>query len=236
MRAFAALAVAVLAAGTACGGGRGSDKSAPKRAITPDAQQQAASIVLRLSDFPEGWRASTPSAEDVAGQKKFRKCLGSDYSKITLTGDARSKNFAIGESTSVTSEAQVTRSAAQAKDRFQQTAKRLEGPAITDCFREAIGKIPGGDYKIGEVDVGELRTSLPPNVDAAKAWEIVIPVEVTSGAGKGQSASVYLDAVFLRKGKVVANVQTSDVLSPVNSGLRTKLVQTVARRMSESST
>jgi len=41
--------------------------------------------------------------------------------------------------------------------------------------------------------------------------------------------------VFLRKGNMVAQVSTSDVLSPLDDALRAHLVQTVARRMVEAS-
>jgi hypothetical protein len=96
MRAAVALAVAVLTVATACGGGGDSNSGAAKSTITPSAQAQAKAINLRLSDFPDGWRASTPE-EDTTGQSKFRKCIGADNSNVTLIGDANSKDFAQGD-------------------------------------------------------------------------------------------------------------------------------------------
>jgi hypothetical protein len=84
-------------------------------------------------------------------------------------------------------------------------------------------------------DVGELSFS-PPDVDEAKAWQIVIPVEITSGVGEGFTPDVYIEQVLLREGDTVARVFTEDVLTEFDEELRNQLVQTVAGRMSESST
>jgi len=232
MRVAVALILVVLAvAGTACGGGGGSDTLAAKRTIDPAAQHQAESINLKLSDFPDGWRASTPSSEDEANQAKTRKCLGVDYSKLTLIGEASSKDFAQGENATASSEAQITKTEDQAKQGLQRFADGLAGEKVTDCLRKAIGSTPG--YKVGEIEVGELKTAKPSEVDEARAWEIVVPVEVTSGPANGLSASVYSDLVYTRTGNVVAHVGTSDVLSPLDDALRRHLVRTVARRMSD---
>src|SRR3954462_8359976 len=102
----AALLMAAVLAG--CGGGGGGNRGTlrAKHKISPDAQRQAKSMLLKLSDFPDGWRASA-GAQDVAGQRKFRKCIGVNYADLTLTGDATSKDFAMGESTTANSEAQI---------------------------------------------------------------------------------------------------------------------------------
>lgn len=197
----------------------------------PTPQRQAKAINLKLSDFPDGWRASTPSAEENTNEARIRKCLGGDYSKLTLIGEASSKDFAKGENATASSEAQITKTEAQARAGLQKRAASLSGEKAKDCLRKEIGSTPG--YKVGKIDVGELKTSKPPGVDEARAWEVVIPVEVTSGAAKGLSGSFYLDTVFMRKGNVVAHVETSDALSPLDDALRAHLVRTVAERMSE---
>jgi hypothetical protein len=234
VRTVAAVVVAaLLTAATACGGGGGSDTRAAKRVISRDAQQQAESINLKLSDLPDGWRASTPSSSDAASQKKFRKCIGADFSKVTLMGDASSKDFAKGENATTSSQAQITETASQAMDGMRRLSRALSSAATKDCVRAAIGSTPG--FKVGEVDVGELKFTPPTNVDSAKAWEIVVPLEGTSGTANGLSVSVYGDFVYLRKGNVVASVSTGDVFSPLGEVLRAHLVRTVASRMSEPS-
>lgn len=230
MGAAVALLVLVLAVATACGGGGSESGGAAKREIAADAQAKAKAINLRLSDFPDGWRASTPE-EDTSGEKKFRKCIGADYSDVTLIADASSKDFAQGESAEASSQAQITKTPDEAADGMRKQKKALGGPRTKDCLRDAIGNTPGA--KVGDIDVGELKATPPANVDEDQAWEIVVPVELTSGATKGLSASVYIDVVFLRKDNIVGTVSTVDVLSPLEDALRAHLVRTVASRMSK---
>jgi hypothetical protein len=229
MRVAVALLALAVAAGAGCGGGGSSDTGAAKRTINADSQRRAKSMLLRLSDFPEGWRASAPEPEDKSGQAKFRKCLGVDYSNLNFTGDATSRDFKTGEATEASSEAQIAGSAAQAEDGFKQFATSLNSPKVKDCITKLIPK--SSDYKLGEVDVGELRIATPSNVEKAKGWQIVLPLEVTSGAGKGISATAYIDIVALLKNDAVTSIQTVDVLTPFDSMLRDQLVKTVAGRM-----
>jgi hypothetical protein len=231
--AVALVVIAFVTGATACGSGGSSENSgAAKREIAADAQAKAKAINLRLSDFPDGWRASTPD-EDTAGEKKFRKCTGADYSDVTLIADASSKDFAQGESAEASSQAQITKTADEAAEGMRKQKRALGGPGTKDCLRDAIGDTPGA--KVGDIDVGELKATPPANVDEGQAWEIVVPVELTSGATKGLSASVYIDVVFTRKDNIVGTVSTVDVLSPLDETLRAHLVRTVAGRMSKSS-
>jgi hypothetical protein len=235
--ALVAAAAAVLVATPACGGdggGGGGDDTASASAIEPEAQKRAESIVLKLADFPNGWRASAP--EDSGGQEKFNKCVGADYSGLTKTGDADSQDFAKGDSPSASSDATIFRNDQQAEDEMSKLATGFNRIAAEGCFQdlteEALKDEKG--FKLGDVDIGELRFT-PPDVDEAKAWQIVVPVEITSGAAKGFSPDVYLDFVVMREGDAVATVTTEDVFSAFDEDLRNQLVQKVAGRMSESS-
>jgi hypothetical protein len=226
------LAAFALAAGAACGGGGHGTPRAAKRAIEPDAQRRAESINLKLSDFPSGWRASTRSPDDPGGSEKFRECMGMNVSDTTLIGDADSKEFAKEGGTIASSEARILKSAAQAQQGLDRISKSLADSArAEECLRGVFKKTPA-DYKVGEIDVGELSFHRPADVDEAKAWEMLVHLEATSGVMKGQSVPVYLDLTYLRKGDAVTNVQTLDTFSPFDSELRDNLVQAVARRMS----
>jgi hypothetical protein len=227
--AVALLAALTLAAGAACGGGSEGNTGAAKRNINADDQRRAKSMLLGLADFPEGWRASAPEPENRGGQARFRRCVGVDYSSINLTGTARSRDFAMGQATEASSEAQIAATASQAQQGFQQLVAGMNGSKVKDCVEKLIPK--SSDYKIGDVDVGELRMTAPANVEKAKAWQIVIPLEVTSGASKGVSATAYLDFIALLKNDAVTTVETSDVITPFDPTLREGLVKTVAARM-----
>lgn len=229
--ASSALGLVVLGLVTGCGGGSDSSSGAAKRTITPGAQAQAKTINLRLSDFPDGWRASTRD-EDTAGQSKFRKCIGADYSDITFIGDASSKDFAKSEGTEASSNVQIAETGAQAIDATRRLATAMGGRGTKDCVRDLFEITPG--YKVGEIDVGELSFTPAASVDDGQAWEIVIPIEITSGPTKGLSASAYIDLVQLQKGNILGNITTVDVLSPLDETLRADLVRTVGRRMSSS--
>lgn len=230
MRAAPVIAVVLALGATACGGGGGTDTRAAKREIDPASQEQAKSMVLRLSDFPTGWRASRPSS-DEAGQKTFRKCLGVDYSDVTLRADANSKDFANGESTTASSEIQITADEADASQGFKHLSRAMGGSAVADCVRHAVADAMPAGYDVGDVDFGALSFTRPSGIDEARAWQALVPIDVTSGAAKGMSVSAYIDVVFLRKGRVVASVRDSDVITPFDSDLRDQLIQTQAERI-----
>jgi hypothetical protein len=231
--ALVAAAAAVLLATSACGGG-GGDDTASASAIEPEAQKRAESTLLTLADFPNGWRASAP--EDQGGQEKFNKCLGVDLSGLTKIGDADSQDFAKGDSPSVSSSSTIYKSDQQAQDAISEGAAGMSGTAAEGCFQDVVEKAVRGEkgFKLGDVDIGELSFT-PPDVDEAKAWQIVIPLEVTSGDLKGLSPDVYIELIALREGDTVASVTTEDVLSEFDPALRDQLVQKVAGRMSGSS-
>jgi hypothetical protein len=191
--------------------------------------------VLRLSYFPDGWRASTRDDADTSGQDEFRRCLGTDYSQLTIIGEAESDEFAEGNSTEVASEAAIYGSAAEAVTALEEFASGRD--AIEECVGDAIHDAAEDEdeVEIGDVDAGELSFTPPPGVDAAQAWQIAVPFETKSGALEGFSATYYLDLILLRKGDVVLWVETQDVLTPFDSDLRDLLLSRAAGRMGPAS-
>jgi len=76
----------------------------------------------------------------------------------------------------------------------------------------------------------------PPSVsiDHTRAWRIVIPFEITSGAAKGSKREVHLEVVTLLEDDTVAWVTTQDGLAEFDKEeLRDKLVLAVGGRMDE---
>jgi len=159
-----------------------------------------------------------------------------DYSDLTTTGEAESQDFAMGESMDVSSEARVFETEAEATSSLSEFADGMASDAVEGCIEALVedSAETDQDFTVGEVDVGELSFT-PPDVDEARAWQIAIPIEVTSGQAKGVSATVYLDIVDLREGDTIVSVQTSDVLTPFDASLRRELVEKVAIRMSADS-
>jgi hypothetical protein len=232
------LAGAVFAMGAACGGNDNGAETAAGRALEPEAQQRAESINLALADLPNGWRASAPETDD-SGRDEFNRCVGVDYSGLTRIGDAESPDFAMGDAEKVGSQVVIFQHEQQAKDAMSQLAKGLGGADAEECFEdlieETVAEEGSGDDRseLGEVDIGEFSFT-PPAVDEAKAWQIVIPVEITSGIGEGLDPNVYLEIVTLREGDTIVDLATEDVATEFDRELRDKLVRTLARRVSES--
>jgi hypothetical protein len=240
MRMPAAVAGVVLAA-AACGGNGNGDGPAAGRSIEPEAQQRAESIGLKLSDFPNGWRASAPEEDPAAERARFNRCAGIDYSEVTLVGDADSQDFA-KESAEASSQVEIYENDQQAEAALSEFSGGLGRGSTEDCFQDLVERAvkeegtSNEDFKLGEIDIGELSFTPPPEVDEAKAWQVVLPVDVTSGAFKGISADVYLDYFTLREGDTLAIIVTQDVLDEFDRELRDKLVADVAGRMTEPST
>jgi hypothetical protein len=230
----------VLAVATACGGNGNGDETASGRAIEPEAQQRAESINLTLADFPDGWRASAPEQGD-SGREELNRCLGVDYSELTIIGEDESQDFATGDSTEASSDVTVFKDEQQAEDAMRQFSEGMGGSGAEDCFQNLVEEAvkEGGSetdrFKLGEVDVGELSFT-PPDVEEGKAWQVVVPVEITEGAGKGFEPNVYVEAVVLREGDAITFLATEDVLTEFDRELRDELAQTLASRMSESVT
>jgi hypothetical protein len=233
------LVLVLLAGVSACGGGDSAEESvdtnggASSVEIDEASQERAEAIVLQLSDFPTGWRASA-AEKDEEGAKKLRECIGVDYSALTRKGEATSQDFAKDES-EASSDAAVFAGEGQASAWMEEYTRGMNGSGAEDCFQESVedsfNEQKRSDVKLGEVDVGQLSFSPPADVDEAAAWQVVVPVEITSGVGEGLTPSVYIEFFVLREGDTAAVVKTSDVLTEFDPTLRDRLVAAVADRM-----
>jgi hypothetical protein len=221
---------------SACGGdgdGNGGSRDF-QRAIEPQAQERAESILLTLADFPDGWRAETPAEDDQESDEAFAECIGADYSAFTMIGDAESDDFAMGETAVASSDAQVFESEQMAADAVAEFAEDLGNDAADTCMSEMLGEFEDEDVEITGAEVSELSFTPPPGVDDANAWQVVITVEGKAGSqAEGLSVPAYADLVQLRNGDETAEVTTTDIQTPFDPVLRDELVAAVAGRMAE---
>jgi hypothetical protein len=222
---------------SACGGdGNDNDGggSQLKRAIEPAGQERAESMLLTLSDFPDGWRANERAEEDEEADNAFRECVGADFSAFTVIGDAQSDGFATGETATASSEAQVFESEQMAAEAVADFAGALDGEEADACMTNWLGKFEDEDVEITRAEVGELSFTPPPGVDDATAWQVDVTIEGKAGSqAEGLSVSAYVDIVQLRNGDATAEVTTSDIATPFDPELRDELVAAVAGHMSE---
>jgi hypothetical protein len=251
------LLAAVVVGAPACGGsteGNGREAASefdpePRRDIQPEAQKRAESIVLELSDFPEGWRAS-PSGDDRLVGAEVERCIGVDFSSLTLIGFAESKEFRKGDwngdlegdlyaastSYAAASEGWVFGSEEQAAGAIREYSEGIESDAVDRCAHKRFESPTANDQgewrtELGRIAAGELSVTAP-EVDETRAWQIAVPFKRTDREGVELSSRFQLDAVFLREGDMVALVRTQD--NPVNAFdrvLRDKLLHEVADRM-----
>jgi hypothetical protein len=223
------------AAVSACGGDGESNEGSSdfQRAIEPEAQAQAESMLLQLTDFPDGWRAEEPEEEDEEGDEAFRDCLGVDYSTFTVIGDGQSDDFAMGETTSASSDAEVFESEQMAAEAVARFTQALDGEEADTCMADLLGGLEDENVEITGAEVGELSFTPPPGVDDAKAWQVTVTIEGKAGGqAEGVSVTAYFDLVQLRSGEETAEVTTGDILTPFDPELRDDLVAAVAARMS----
>ena len=235
MRVLAAIAALVVLAGvTACGGDgddAGSGGTRSKRAIETEAQQRAESTLLLLSDFPDGWRASTPDPDNEKDQEKTRQCMGIDTSDLTIVGEADSKDFK-ESSAEASSSSAVYENAAQAEEAMDAYAEGFESAAGEDCLRAAIEEdLSTDEAELDEVDIGELNVANSPDVEQMRAWQVELSFTVKSGDAEGFTPSAYIDLIQLREGESLVQLETYDVLSAFDSELRNTLLERLADRM-----
>jgi hypothetical protein len=224
---------------SACGGdgdGNGGGRDF-QRAIEPQAQEHAESILLTLTNFPDGWRVEEPAKDDDAEKESdeaFAECIGADYSAFTMIGDAESDDFAMGETAVASSEAQVFESEQMAAAAVEEFAEGLESEVADTCMSEMLAEFEDESVEITAARGRRTQPHAPPGVDVANAWQVEVTVKGKAGSqAEGLSVTAYADLVQLRKGDQTAQVTTTDLQTPVDPELRDALVAAVAGRMAD---
>ena len=232
-----AVAITILCLSLAACGGEGDDGGGStdfQRAIEPEAQEQAESLLLTLADFPDGWRTGPADEEDEESEAAFRECAGVDYSALTKVGEARSDSFAMGETAQASSEADVFESAETAEAALAEFTRAFSADETQGCMSEYVGEFEDDQIEITGVELGDLSFTPPAGVAEAGAWQMAITVEGKPGTdAAGISATVYSDFILLREGAATVAVTTQDVEAPFDPALRDELISAAAGRMTE---
>jgi hypothetical protein len=184
------------------------------------AKELATSMLLRLSDFPTGWRAQ-PS-EDEEG------CAGLEdvTERFDALGKADSDDFVQGEATQAASGAGLFGDEKTAMDALNYVEETIQGEEFRDCLNDFLREQADEDVTFDEVQVGQV--SFPSYGDRSSAWEVVIPAK-----SEELSLTVYIDAVYIVRSSAVSFLLFSDFLTPFDEQLRTDLAGVVAKRMDE---
>jgi hypothetical protein len=191
-------------------------------------------MLLQLANFPDGWRTEERAEDDEEGDEAFRDCAGVDFSAYTVTGDAQSDNFAMGDTTTASSDAEVFENEQMASEAVERFAQALAGEEADTCMTDLLGEFEDENVEITGAEVGELSFTPPPGVEDAKAWQVTVTIEgKPGGQAEGVSVTAYFDLVQLRSGEETAEVTTGDILTPFDPELRDDLIAAVAGHMAD---
>jgi hypothetical protein len=233
---LSALGFVFLLLGAACGGGdetttaggngssaTAASTTAPSETVvsTEDAEALSKSMLLRLTDFPTGWRAD-PSNDDDEGCAGIEKLTD----RYNVLGKAESDTFAKGDLTEAASSAGIFGEEAEARDALNYLEASFQDESFRKCIEDSVRKDAGSNVSVGDVRVGQL--SFAALGDRSSAWEIVVPLEA-----EGVSVTLYVDAVFIRTGSALGIVFFSDAFDPFDEQMREDLARVVEERMDE---
>jgi hypothetical protein len=176
-------------------------------ATTAELTALAGRSVLTPADFPAGWTADPPSAEDGPddGDRALAECLGTPYDDSPNAAEA---GFSSPAGFSVTSEFSVAPSLEWARADF---ATLLDDKAPT-CFEEVMGsmlnteKIDGATFDIG-VSRLDVASIVPPAV-AGDATGLRASIALKHA---GVTLPMTFDAIMIRHDRIEATVGFNSV-------------------------
>jgi hypothetical protein len=160
------------------------------RAVTFRQMLNSKPSLLKSSDFPEGWRASS-SGDDSAGKERFQQCADLDFSSLTLIGEAESKDFTEEGTATITtysSRGLVYESQGQAEKAIDGLTAATKNEALGKCIRSGLEKSGEKDSNGERVEWGEVTVSkmslMTLDVDETTGLRIVMPFETTDRRGR----------------------------------------------------
>ncbi|MDQ3979013.1 MAG: hypothetical protein M3314_05610 [Actinomycetota bacterium] len=225
--AGAALVVVALALG-ACGGGDSGkrDEVAPNSdfGLADDEIAQAANF--RLTDFPPGWQRSPGAVDppDSPEDRRFDECMGRPQASEVRTSIANSDNFATGQLSRANSAAQLVRTEQIARDDFA----ALRGERAVPCLAERLDaelatQTPQGGQPFTRRSLERFEVD---NVaDETIGFRMVV-----DAPSVGPSATVVVDQVFVRKGRVEISTSFIEPERPFPAELRQSLLRKLVER------
>ncbi len=221
-RALSALLAASVLTACATSAAAPSRKPAPTRTPVPESTvappltdaQIARRGVLRRSDFPAEWKASTPKGKRL-------KCPATTAARKAAAAWVRSPTFTTGPNTEVEAVAYVFRKQTGAQKHYDAISK----PAFTGCLmRGFTGLLVKAGYTVANTTTAPLP--LDATGDERSGTQLTIPV-----SRQGVDANILVDVVVARTGRALALDLFVDAFNPFDSGFRGKLTATHLRRL-----
>jgi hypothetical protein len=232
----AALAALALVAASGCGGDddsadqattvvgstAGADSSTGEETSISgaDAEELATAMLLRLSDFPTGWRAQPAEEEEDDSCNELEQVT----EKYGALAKADSEEFRQGESTTAESGAAIFPDEETAREALNFLEGAIQSEEFRDCLNDSMREQAEEGVTFDEVQIGQV--SFPALGERSSAWEVTIPAE-----SQGISVTAYIDAVYIVEANAVSTLVFTDVFAPFDVQLREDLARTVAERM-----
>jgi hypothetical protein len=236
-RHAAALALTTVAL-VGCGGGDDGTATHPsatetQAASAPDNstpgghdERIADQAQLTLDDFPTGWQENDSDDESVESP-----CEAVKKSKDSAAARGFSPDFSKGENTEAVSYAYIYAAEPEASEVFDALAsddtRDCLGQAVADELAKRVEDraATGSDVEVG--DASTSRVSIDPLGDDREALRVQVPF-----SSEGIDVDLYIDAAYIRVGRGIALLTTSDVFSPFDDELRADLMSKLVRRLS----
>jgi len=181
----------------------------------------ARALLLRLSDLPDGWRATQYRQDpvDKAINEQLAACLGRPSPETYTTVDLFSPDFSMGNA-DVSSEATLVKTT----DDFKADAAAVRGPRFAPCVKRALAKFAPQGVSVRSIVIQPLP------VASYGQFSIGYRATITL-TGQGQTPVIYDDEVFLGKGRIELSASFSDVGRPFDPGLRRALLAKLGVRL-----
>jgi hypothetical protein len=184
----------------------------------------ARALLLRLSDLPDGWRATQhrQDAFDKSANEQLAACVGRPSPETYTTVDLFSPDFSMGNA-GVFSEAELVKTA----DDFKADAAAVRGPRFASCVKRILAKFAPRLASGASVQSIVIQ---PLPVASYGQFSMAYRARITL-TGQGQTLRLYDDEVFLGKGRVELSASFSDVGRPFDPGLRRALLAKLGARL-----
>jgi hypothetical protein len=195
-------------------------------AATPASLSQLKKIVLQPADLPSGWKGTPyqPDPNSAAENTNLAACVGARDTDGDQVASANSDDFGLGNAT-ISSSANSYRSQSD----LATDIATLHSPKLSSCFSQMMktqlaSSLPAGT-KVASASIKVTPGSAggPANVIATGTGTVQVQVN-------GQQIPLYLTVAFITGPLIQAEVDASNVGTPVPASVVNRLAATVATR------
>jgi hypothetical protein len=183
-------------------------------------------IALQPSDLPVGWTATPadPDPDAAAESAQLAQCVGGRDTYADETGDSNSDDYSL-DNASIDSEVASMRTADDVKD----DTSVVTSPKIDACYDKLAAAQISEGLPAGSTLNSESFTFTPgaaggpSNVVATAAGKVEVTVN-------GAVDDLYINVAFITGPLIEAEIDFTNVASPVPAALRASLIAKIAAR------